>query len=286
MTDLITISLGAGLQSSVLVEMVVEGDLPPVDFVIFADTGDEPNYVYNQVEYLKGRLSSVDIPLVTVHKSNMVDDLYDGRRFAALPLFIVTEKQVDGFGFTTQDQRIGRGKRQCTREYKIEPIHKHIKQELLKRGLAKQRKNGIYVKKGVQVESWLGITLDEVERMKPSRTWWEYCRWPLVEKRMTRNGCQIWLEDRSLTVPQKSSCIRCPFHDDRHYAGMKQSRPHDWNTVVDFDDDLRSGRLRLTTTVNGQLYLHRSCVPLRNVDLVSNNGQIPFDFCDAGHCWT
>jgi hypothetical protein len=48
--------LGAGVQSSTIVEMIVEGDLPPVDAVIFADTGNEPKWVYEQVDYLKSRL--------------------------------------------------------------------------------------------------------------------------------------------------------------------------------------------------------------------------------------
>ncbi len=287
MAELTTISLGAGLQSSVLVEMVVEGHLPPVDVVIFADTGDEPQYVYEQVEYLRGRLDGVGIPLDVVQHSDMVADIYGGKRFAAIPLFTVLEDEVSAFGVKDTRRRVGRLRRQCTREYKVQPIEGHVSQLLLERGHATQRKNGIYANKGVKVESWLGITLDEVERMKPNRRKaWIVHRWPLVEMRMTRHDCENWLRKRGLPVPAKSSCIRCPYHNDAYFAEMKASRPDEWGKVVQFDDDLRSGELRLSQTALADLYLHRSCIPLRDVDLMPDNGQMSFEFCDEGYCWT
>lgn len=284
--DLTTISLGAGLQSSVLVEMVVEGDLPPVDVAIFADTGDEPQYVYDQVDYLRGRLDSVGIPLDTVQQSDMVDDLYKQGRFAALPLFIVQEKEISGFGAKSTVQKIGRGKRQCTHEYKITPIEKHLRQLLLRRGLAHQQTQGLYVNKEALVESWLGITLDEVERMKPCRTWFINFRWPLIDMRMTRQDCVRWLQERNLPVPEKSSCKRCPYHDNAYWRSMRDRYPDDWMEMIRFDKDLRDGTLRLTATSKGELFLHRECIPLSEVNIETQKGQTSFSFCDEGYCWT
>lgn len=286
MTDLTTISLGAGLQSSVLVEMVVEGELPPVDVVIFADTGDEPDYVYQQVEYLSERLETVGIPLDVVQSGNMVEDIYGGGRFASLPLFTVQHKDISGFGETAKVKQVGKLKRQCTSDYKVEPIEKHIRQTLLKEGKARQQKNGIYINKRVGVESWLGITLDEVERMKPNWAKFITNRWPLVEKRMTRIDCQLWLADRGLPVPRKSSCIRCPYHDDTYWRDMKSASLLEWRVVTDFDDDLRNGRIKLPVMLKGQLFLHKTCTPLRDVDFDKQNGQTAFAFCDEGYCWT
>ena len=53
-------------------------------------------------------------------------------------------------------------RRQCTNHYKIEPIYKQIRR--LAGG-----KRGRPFPKGRHVEMWLGISLDEVGRMKPSR---------------------------------------------------------------------------------------------------------------------
>ena len=87
MSDLTYLALGCGVQSGTLAEMVAEGELPPVDMAIFADTGDEPSYVYEYRDYLKGRLAKVGIPLVTVTIGNLVQDLYGGERTAAIPLY-------------------------------------------------------------------------------------------------------------------------------------------------------------------------------------------------------
>ena len=283
--DLTTVSLGAGVQSSAIVEMIVEGDLPLVDVVIFADTGDEPQYVYDQVDYLRGRLELIGIPLDSVQKSNMVEDLYTPGRFAALPLFIVQKKEISGFGKTSEEVKLGKGKRQCTHEYKIEPIERRIREILVDRGFATKR-TYMYVTRGTIVESWLGISLDEAERIKPSRTKWLKHQWPLIDKKMSRLDCINWLQDHNLPIPQKSSCIRCPYHSNTYWLDMRENRPEDWEKVLDFDTDLRNGRLRLTEAMKGTLYLHSTCIPLGDVKLNGQEDQMAFNFCDAGYCWT
>lgn len=290
--EITTLSLGAGIQSSTIAEMIVEGHLPRVDAVIFADTGDEPQYVYDQVTYLTQRLATIDIPLITAKHRDMIEDIYSKdyrQRFAALPLFTKLTTTITGFDKTASRSTISQLQRQCTKEYKIEPIEKEIRKLLLAKGLARQDKlNRIYPSPGAEAELWLGISMDEAERMKPNPVPHFHNRWPLIEMRMTRQDCINYLQDHDLPVPNKSSCIRCPYHNDAHYLEMKQERPKDWATVVQFDKDLRNGRLRLTASVKGEVYQHRSCIPLEEIDLQppTNNGQLSFSFCDEGHCWT
>jgi len=125
------LSLGGGVQSSVIAEMIVEGEIQPVDVVLFADTGDEPDYVYEQVRYLKQRLSTVGVPLETVSSGNIIDDIVsERRRIASVPLYTM----VDG--------QIGRMRRQCTREYKIAPVEKRVRQILLEKSWATQNSEG------------------------------------------------------------------------------------------------------------------------------------------------
>ena len=136
MSDFTYLSLGAGVQSSTIAEMIVEGELPLVDKVLFADTGDEPDYVYWQVEYLNKRLSSVNLRVETLTIGNMIEHLYEAdRRFAAMPVFTVNK----------ETGKVGKMKRQCTSEYKVAIIEKRVKQELLNRGMAKQDGRGIGV---------------------------------------------------------------------------------------------------------------------------------------------
>jgi len=47
------LNLGAGVQSSTIYLMMVDGDIPACDVAIFADTGEEPQAVYDHLGWLK-----------------------------------------------------------------------------------------------------------------------------------------------------------------------------------------------------------------------------------------
>jgi len=280
-----TLSLGGGVQSSTIVEMMVDGALPMADLIIFADTGDEPEHVYKQIWYLATRLGSVNMPLIVVNNGDMVKDIYSNGRFAAMPLWTVNRRPVSAFGKTADILKVGRLKRQCTHEYKIVPIERFIRSQLLARGLAKKDKLGrTKITKGVMVEVLLGISLDEAERMKPSRIKWMVNKWPLIDKRMSRFDCINWLKANGHPVPQKSSCKRCPYHDNAHFLEMKTERPKDWAEVTRFDDNLRDGTLRLAVTAKGDVFLHETCIPLSEVNLSEGPTTKPLEICDEGFC--
>ena len=68
------LSLGAGVQSSCLALMAQEGlTKHKPDYMIFADTGWEPSFVYEHVEYLKKAITIC--PIITVERSNIREDL-------------------------------------------------------------------------------------------------------------------------------------------------------------------------------------------------------------------
>ena len=54
---LTVISLGAGVQSSVMAIMAAKGEFPKPDCAIFADTGYEPKKVYAYLEFLKKNIT-------------------------------------------------------------------------------------------------------------------------------------------------------------------------------------------------------------------------------------
>jgi hypothetical protein len=196
--------------------------------------------------------------------------------------------------FTDLHNKRGRMKRQCTSEYKVRPIHKAVKKDLLTRGMAHRDGRGLVVHKNLTVECWLGISLDEYQRMKPSTDWWVKHRWPLIDLKMTRADCIAWLKDRDLPIPYKSSCRICPYHNDGYYRWVKETHPDDWGHIVQFDHDLRNGqKLKLAASAKARLYMHRSLVPLDQVDLRTpqEKGQLSLlpaydeEFCDSGHCF-
>lgn len=262
------ISLGAGVQSSTLVEMVVEGELPPVDAVIFADTGDEPPWVYEQVWHLAERLQTVDTPLIVVMQSpgGLIKDAQSpGSRFVTMPLW--TQNPKTG--------KIGKLRRQCTADYKILPVESWIRDWLMARGHGKlitDKLGRTYRRISTKVctEHLYGISLDEWERMDHSGPGWVRAVYPFVvgEHQMTREGCLAWLKAHNCRIPRKSSCKKCPFHDNNYWSFIKENEPEIWEEDCQFDDWLRTpdAKTKLTRGYDQPVYLHHSCIPLRSID--------------------
>lgn len=260
------LQLGAGRQSSAIAEMVVEGELPRIDLAVFADTGDEPSWVYKQVWYLAERLESVGIPLVVVQKKNARGGIVEHAktnqhyRFASMPLFT---------GFPGEPHGILQ--RQCTKEWKVEPCGDYVRGWLLERGYAYRRSGGgRVVKPSVYIEQWYGIAADELYRVKRRGPGWQQAVYPLVKLGLKTADIMKWYRRRGLPVPRKSSCRVCPYHDDQYWLMLKTRHPEDFAHACEFDEWLRSDEARyLNRMVDGreqQCYLHRSCIPLREVD--------------------
>lgn len=83
------LSLGAGVQSTVLALMACDGTLPGLDGAIFADTGWEPRRVYDHLGRLEVELNKADIPLYRVAQGNLREDsINPDHRFASVPYFV------------------------------------------------------------------------------------------------------------------------------------------------------------------------------------------------------
>ncbi len=243
---LTVISLGAGVQSSVMAIMAAKGDFPKPDCAIFADTGYEPKAVYRYLEFLKKILP---YPVYVVSKGNikkdMLDSIDNGTRFPTAPFF--TQAEITG--------KKGMLRRQCTADYKIVPIRKKIR-ELC--GI----KYGKHFPKNKYVEQWIGISTDEIQRMKPARDKYILNRHPLIEAKMSRQDCIDYLKKEKIPLPEKSACIVCPYHNDAYWHFMKTERPEEFADAVEFDKNIRTG----SRNIRDKLYLHRSCKPLDEVE--------------------
>ncbi len=246
------LSLGAGTQSTVLALMAEQGyeDMPRPDFAIFADTGWEPPEVYAHLEWLKSQLS---YEVVTVTAGNIKEDLLQGQnprghKFLDIPTFL-----------TLPDGKAAIAKRQCTSDYKLDPIRKELRRRL---GL----KAGRRAPKEKQVEMWLGISKDEEVRQKPSRDEWITNRWPLVEKGYSRGQLHQWFRDRypDRHLP-RSACIGCPYHSNSEWKHLKEHDPDSFDEAVSVDWALRQ-QPHLQALSKGQAFLHRSRTPLEEVD--------------------
>lgn len=90
------LSLGAGVQSTTLALLAVEGVLPTPDAAIFADTGWEPKAVYEHLARLTRVLDAAGIPTHRVRRGNIRDDHLDpGSPFSSMPLFVRVPPRTD-----------------------------------------------------------------------------------------------------------------------------------------------------------------------------------------------
>ena len=223
------ISLGGGVQSSVMALMAMEGAFDAVpDCAIFADTYWEPPSIYEHLEWLRERLS---FPLHVVDNGRSLrEDVMALTNHSNAPNFVDIPVHLKG-GTGEKD---GIGRRQCTTNYKIRPVRRKIR-ELL--GL----RPGQRVPAGTTVELWLGISTDEALRMKSSRDRWMVNRYPLIETGMSRRDCMDWWEARYDRPLERSACIGCPFQSRRRWVETKRRWPDLFTEAVEMDARLRAG---------------------------------------------
>lgn len=278
------LSLGAGVQSTTLALMAAHGHFGPLDCAIFADTGWEPRAVYDHLEWLMSP-NVLPFPVHIVSAGNIRDQLINagqGNRWASIPAFAKTVTpagaevpvldedeegelvEVAKRRTTSETVSIGMIRRQCTTEFKIAPIRRKVR-ELA--GLTRKRSPSFPV-----VESWIGISTDEIVRAKPSFEAWQVKRFPLIEMRMSRRDCLAWLRRHDYPDPPKSACIGCPFHSDNLWRYMRDNDAEAWADAVEVDRALRTG----VRGIRGEIFRHRSGVPLDQVDLstAADHGQL------------
>ena len=246
------LSLGAGVQSTVLALMADRGEynLPRPDLAIFADTQWEPPEVYEHLNWLKSELS-FDVKCVSagnIRESILGGINPEGRNFLDIPVFL-----------TNPDGSRGVATRQCTRVYKLDPIRKHLREKLQ---LIPNRR----APKSIQVEMWLGISADEVTRIKPSKDEWVTNRYPLVELGFSRAQLLNWFSEHypGRYLPT-SSCIGCPYHSDAVWKNLKEKDPKAFEDAVFIDKALRDVPAT-KGAIKGEAYLHNSRMPLAEVN--------------------
>jgi hypothetical protein len=267
------LSLGAGVQSTTVLLMSCNGVLPKLDAAVFADTQWEPAEVYEHLDWLTDEAAKAGIPVHRVTNGDLRAHTMEGfvrgsradeQRYASLPLYVLNE-----------DGSKGMIRRQCTREYKIAPIERFVRRELL--GLKPHARAPVDA-----VDQWFGISADELRRVRISRDHWKRHVYPLVglpedllDRPFTRRMCLDWLEHHYPDHPvPRSACIGCPYHTNAEWRRIRAD-PEQWWDAVQVDRAIRNA-----DGMNGEVYLHRDCVPLEAVDLRTDEdkGQMTFGF--------
>lgn len=206
------ISLGWGVQSFTLAAMVALGELEPVDVAIHADTTHDSVLTYAYVKKWTPWLGERGVRVATVNDAPK--ELINEWGGILIPAY--TDLENEGGGMIH---------RQCTGNWKIAPMRRWLQAN----------------RNGERIEQWLGISLDEFQRMKPSNVKYIEHRWPLIELKMTRHDCKMWLDSHGIEIPPRSSCVFCPFHSTKEWRNTRDV-PEDWTKAVEVDGQIRKAR--------------------------------------------
>jgi hypothetical protein len=278
------------VQSTTLLMLAAEGRLPKLDGAIFADTGWEPDAVYEHLDRLEAEIAKpAGIPIYRVSTGSIQQDVLDPDKQRSLPAH--TKDPETG--------ELGMLSRRCTQTYKLTPILRQTrlllgattsdpapcrycggKGERIAPWRAKRNDmtpgpcsvcngSGVLTRvnqppKDVWAETWIGFSTDEITRVSDrGDTRYSRSRHPLLELNMSRTQCDAYLKHHGWTSVAKSACIGCPFHGNAEWRRMRDTDPKSWTEAVAFDEAYRTG-----PGLRHERFLHISRVPL---------GQAPID---------
>jgi hypothetical protein len=212
------INLGAGKGSTAVFMLAREGRFGPLDYAVFADTQEEPSYVYRHLAWLRS-LGTPPILIGTAGKlgqhliagtdsagNRKVKNVgMDGStRTASIPAFTAKHHERRGQFDSCRDS--GRVRRQCTKEYKAAVVERVIRREIL--GLKPRQR----FPKDVQVVQWFGISVDEKIRARKITERFEEIKWaeprfPLLEIGWRRGDCEDYLAKAVPHPVHRSACV-------------------------------------------------------------------------------
>jgi 3'-phosphoadenosine 5'-phosphosulfate sulfotransferase (PAPS reductase)/FAD synthetase len=272
-------SFGGGVQSTTLALLAAERNpfllkatqgLVPEAY-IFADTGDERVETYKHIDGMRGIIEQSGAKLIVLPPQK------------PLSLAIIEAANTGGRCRVTPPLWV------LNNEGKASPVRRSCTAELKVRKLDKAARSYFNVRQGRMpdnqppVMQWLGISRDEMRRMKVSTDRWREIDHPLINMNWTRDDCKKYLLSKGLEVP-RSSCVFCPFHGSEEWQEVRE-HPANWKKVLEVDQALRNGYARYESFagLKREPYLLRS---LQRVDeaMQAKDEESLFDWECAGVC--
>jgi hypothetical protein len=237
-------SYGGGVQSRALLHLAIGGHIARPDVAIFADTHQEPEDVYRAVavDAAAARAAGIDFRAISY------GDLANPPRAGVYtPLFTVN----------LEIGKKGQLIRTCTERFKIGPIRREL------RAMGAR-----------SAEMWLGISTDEIQRLKPSNAKWIENRFPLIDANMSRNDCLAFLSSIGIEAT-RSACTFCPYKGREEWTRLS---PTDLASAIAYDESIRHSRPGFLSYCHGSRTPLREAVPLALVSAET-------DEC-SGTCWS
>jgi hypothetical protein len=242
---MITLSFGGGVQSAAIVVLIAQGRLPRPDQIVMADTGREARETWDYLEaHIVPLLAPLGLMVQVIPHDYATVDLYAGNGDVLIPAY------TNGGKLPTF----------CSDKWKKLPVRRWLKAQ------------GV-----TETTMWLGMSLDEIERMRISDVKWITNHYPLVyDVRLRRHECAKLVEDYGLPTPPKSSCWMCPHRRNDQWRRLRAAYPQDWQQAVALDRQI---------TASHGVYLHESRQPLEEANIEAEVAEASlFDLCASGYC--
>jgi 3'-phosphoadenosine 5'-phosphosulfate sulfotransferase (PAPS reductase)/FAD synthetase len=216
------ISYGGGTQSTAMILMALEGkfNLPRPDFAVWADTGGEPGFIYDYVDYFIQEVKQTyDFDIFKIkHKEGIVNNLLKDPKTSRMGNFYTSS--VPPFYTLSAEGKKGMLNRQCTSDFKINPIKTFINSK---------------VSRGERYKMLIGISFDERSRMRISNYKKRVNVYPLVDNFIRRQDSIDYVTSLGFRSPQRSSCFFCPFHSNEYWQWLKDYHFNTFQNACDLE---------------------------------------------------
>lgn len=274
------LSCGAGMQSTALALMSCENKLilqnkfdfpnskyhdqiPIYDAILFCDLGEEPTWVYDQVDFIKNACEWANIPFYIL-ESNLYSDYmtnFGKSRVVSIPFWSIS-----------QDDKKGKMMRNCTLDYKINVMQKFIRSELL--GYKKGQKTKPEDLKAHEMH--IGFSKEEEKRCKENPHKMFVNKFPLCEMNLERKHNYAYIKDVWGLETKASACTFCPFHRNFFFKYIKNNHPESYRKVIQIDELLE--KEQPNTKIRSKLYISRSRKRIKNLTDEECNDKETFSY--------
>lgn len=245
-------SFGGGVQSVAMLCLVAAGRLPKPERVVMANTARERASTWRYYrEYARPVFESAGLVLEVAGHDLARRDLYSGNGDLLLPVYTASGKMPPF----------------CSGEWKNRVVRRYLR--------------GLGYGPARPVTMWIGISLDEFQRVKSSDVRWAEYHYPLCfDVPLTREDCVSEVLAFGLPEPSSSACWCCPNLGDTEWIEMQREDPADFRAAVALDADVRR------RDPLGAVYLHEARRPLGEVVFSPQRGLARAKRECAGSCWT
>lgn len=231
-------SFGGGVQSTAIAMLALNKDRRLLEVTggrvpelyLWADTGDESLSTYRHVWDMAEKFALHNVNFVATYRGSLLEHMIQGYMSGSTSVYNAP------FWTVSRSGKFAPIRRECTAHYKVAELEKAAKRYFkVQRSKPNTVKGGFLEK---PVECWLGISIDEIQRMKSSVVQWQEFFHPLIEMRWTRGHCLEYLESINVFAG-KSACVYCPFHGSKEWREVKDCA-QDWFRVLELDQALEA----------------------------------------------